>query len=49
MIKKILQIIEKIKCKLSCCYQSECTLNENNLYDNSIDETIEDSEELKSK
>ena len=42
MIKKILRIIEKIKCKFSCCYKSSCSLNdENNLYDNSIDEVIE--------
>lgn len=42
MIKMILRIIEKIKCKISCCYESKCSLNdENNLYDNSIDEVIE--------
>lgn len=42
MIKKILRIIEKIKCKFSCCYKSSCSLNdEKNLYDNSIDEVIE--------
>lgn len=42
MIKKILQIIEKIKCKISCCYESKCSLNdEKKLYDNSIDEVIE--------
>ena len=42
MIKKILAIIEKIKCKMSCCYESKCSMNdENNLNDNDIDEIIE--------
>ena len=36
MIKKILKIIEKIKCKISCCYQSQCSLNENKINDNDI-------------
>ena len=50
MIKKILQIIEKIKCKISCCYQSKCSLNDlNNLDANSINEIVEDNEEFKPK
>jgi len=36
MIKKILRIIEKIKCKISCCYESQCSLNENKIDDNDI-------------
>ncbi len=48
MIKKILRIIEKIKCKIKCCYQSQCSLNdENNLDANSINETSENSEKFK--
>ena len=44
MIKKILALIEKIKCKISCCYQSKCSLNDElNINDNDIDE---DAEEL---
>ena len=44
MIKKILEIIEKIKCKFNCCYQSQCSLNENKIDVNNIndeDQTIE--------
>tara|TARA_R110002012_G_scaffold257575_1_gene437841 strand:+ start:769 stop:918 length:150 start_codon:yes stop_codon:yes gene_type:complete len=37
MIKKIIDLINKIKCKLKCCYQSECSLNENKIDDNNID------------
>ena len=47
MLKEILSIIKKIKCKLSCCYQSQCSLNENKIDPNNIDEVIEDCEELK--
>ena len=46
MIKKLLEIVEKIKCKLFCCYKSECSLNENKINDNNIngkDQTIESS------
>jgi len=44
MIKKILALIEKIKCKMSCCYESKCSLNDElNINDNDIDE---DAEEL---
>ena len=46
MIKKILEIIEKIKCKLSCCYQSQCSLNENKIDTNDIDEIIESSKKF---
>ena len=50
MIKKILEILDKIKCKLSCCYQSQCSLNENKINDNNINgKTSEDSEEFKPK
>ena len=38
MWKKLIDIIEKIKCKISCCYQSKCSLNENNISEDSIDE-----------
>ena len=37
MIKKLLEIVEKIKCKISCCYKSECSLNENKIDDINID------------
>jgi len=46
MIKKIMEIIEKIKCKLSCCYQSQCSLNENKIDAEYTDETIESSEKF---
>ena len=39
MWKKLIDIIEKIKCKISCCYQSKCSLNdENKIDEDSIDE-----------
>lgn len=45
MMKKILALIEKIKCKMSCCYESKCSLNdENNLNAIYIDD--KDAEEL---
>jgi len=43
MLKKLMEIIEKIKCKLSCCYQSQCSLNENKIDANYIDEVIDDN------
>ena len=43
MWKKLIDIIAKIKCKISCCYQSKCSLNENNISEDSIDEIVEDS------
>lgn len=50
MIKKILEILNKIKCKLSCCYESQCSLNENKINDNNINgKTSEDSKEFKPK
>ena len=49
MWKKLLTIIEKIKCKISCCYQSKCSLNENNIDDNNIDEVATNYEEFKPK
>lgn len=30
MIKKIIALLQKIKCKLSCCYESQCSLNDEN-------------------
>lgn len=41
MLKKIMEIIEKIKCKISCCYQSQCSLNENKIDPINIDEQVE--------
>ena len=39
MLKKILALIEKIKCKMSCCYESKCSLNDElNISPNDIDE-----------
>ena len=49
MWKKLIDIIEKIKCKISCCYQSKCSLNENKISDNSIDEVTTNYEEFKPK
>ena len=49
MLKKILSILQNIKCKLACCYQSQCTLNENKIDPNNIDEIAEDWEELKAR
>ena len=46
MLKEILSIIKKIRCKLSCCYQSQCSLNENNIDPNNIDEVINNSTKL---
>ena len=48
MIKKIIDLINKIKCKLTCCYQSQCSLNENKIDDNNIngDKIDSDCEEL---
>lgn len=45
MIKKILSVLEKIKCKMSCCYSSKCSLNdENNINDNYIENEIDQRE-----
>jgi len=45
MIKKIIALLQKIKCKMSCCYQSKCSLNdENNLNAKYIED--ENAEEL---
>ncbi len=38
MIKKLLEIVDRIKCKLSCCYQSKCSLNEKKIDDYNINE-----------
>ncbi len=34
MLKKLIALIEKIKCKLSCCYESQCSLNDENKINN---------------
>jgi len=46
MLKEILSIIKKIRCKLSCCYQSQCSLNENKIDPINIDEVINNSTKL---
>ncbi len=46
MWNKLLKIIEKIKCKMLCCYKSSCSLNENKIDDINIDEVATDSEKL---
>lgn len=28
MIKKIIALLQKIKCKINCCYESKCSMNE---------------------
>jgi hypothetical protein len=28
MIKKIIEFLSKVKCKLQCCFKSNCTLND---------------------
>lgn len=43
MWKKLITLIEKIKCKFSCCYESKCSMNDENKL-NDID--IEDEEEF---
>ena len=49
MWNKLLKIIEKIKCKILCCYKSSCSLNENKIDDNNIDEVTTNYEEFKPK
>ncbi len=45
MLKKLIALIEKIKCKLSCCYESKCSINdENNINDNYIENEIDKRE-----
>ena len=45
MVKKLIALIEKIKCKLSCCYESQCSLNdENKLNDIDIENEIDKRE-----
>lgn len=53
MLKKILEFLKSIKFKMSCCYQSSCSINdketlENNL-DNLYNEISKDCEEFKEK
>ena len=45
MWKKLIDLIEKIKCKFSCCYESQCSLNDENKIINKYIED-EDAEEL---
>jgi len=45
MLKKLIALIEKIKCKFSCCYESQCSLNDENKIINKYIED-EDDEEL---
>ena len=50
MFDKLIDILQKIKCKISCCYQSKCSLNdENKISEDSIDETATNYEEFKPK
>jgi len=28
MLKKLIALLEKIKCKFSCCYESQCSMND---------------------
>ena len=28
MIKKIIEFLSKVKCKLQCCFKSKCSLND---------------------
>lgn len=46
MLKKIVKLLEKIKCSLSCCYESKCSLNDENKLN---DKYIEDEEEFVDK
>ena len=43
MWKKLISLLEKIKCKFMCCYESQCSMNDKNKL-NDID--IEDEEEF---
>ena len=45
MWKKLIALIEKIKCKFSCCYESQCSMNDENKIINKYIED-EDAEEL---
>lgn len=47
MINKLIQLLHKIRISMSCCFNSKCSLNENNILDDSIDEIVEDNEEFK--
>ena len=48
MLKKLINLIEKIKCKFSCCYESQCSLNdEKKINDRYIED--EEAEELADK
>ena len=45
MLKKLIALLEKIKCKFSCCYESQCSMNDENKIINKYIED-EDAEEL---
>lgn len=45
MLKKLIALLEKIKCRFSCCYESQCSLNDENKIINKYIED-EDAEEL---
>lgn len=48
MLKKLIALLEKIKCKLSCCYESQCSMNdEKKINDRYIED--EEAEELADK
>jgi len=48
MLKKLIALLEKIKCRLSCCYESQCSLNdEKKINDRYIED--EEAEELADK
>lgn len=47
MINKLIQLLHKIRISMSCCFNSKCSLNENNILDDSIDETTENCQEFK--
>ena len=45
MLKKLVNLIEKIKCRLRCCYESQCSLNDqNNINDKYIEDEIDKRE-----
>ena len=50
MFDKLIELLHKIRISMKCCISSNCSLNENNLDNNSIDEEItKNYEEFKPK
>lgn len=50
MWKKLAELLNKIRISMSCCFNSKCSLNENNILDHSIDDKINSNhEEFKPK